>query len=234
MTLTPAEARAFYDRFGSKQDSQGFYENPALDDLVTHARFAEATRVFEFGCGTGRFAARLLAEALPASATYVGCDLSATMVGLARQRLSGHPVRAQVLQADGSARIPLPDHSVDRVVSTYVLDLLPDAAIGEVLREAHRVLATGGRLCLVSLTFGTTLLSRLVTAAWNAVFGWRASLVGGCRPISLAQALDASGWELEHRDVVSAFGVASEVVVAIARAIPGEVAPTAGAAAPGR
>jgi SAM-dependent methyltransferase len=87
LTLKPSEARSYYDRFGKKQDSQGFYEEPALDDLLAHARFGEAQKVFEFGCGTGRFGARLLAEYLPSSATYLGCDLSQTMIGLATERL---------------------------------------------------------------------------------------------------------------------------------------------------
>ena len=59
-TLTPSEARTFYDKFGEKQDTQGFYENPALEDLIVHADFQHAQKVFEFGCGTGKFAERLL------------------------------------------------------------------------------------------------------------------------------------------------------------------------------
>ena len=57
--LTASEAEAYYNRFGKKQDSQGFYEDPALNDLIAHASFQDAQRVFEFGCGTGKFAARL-------------------------------------------------------------------------------------------------------------------------------------------------------------------------------
>ena len=33
--LSRDEAKAFYDRFGAKQDSQGFYEDRALEDLVS-------------------------------------------------------------------------------------------------------------------------------------------------------------------------------------------------------
>jgi len=39
MELTSSEARAYYDKFGKKQDTQGFYEDPALDDLIAHAGF---------------------------------------------------------------------------------------------------------------------------------------------------------------------------------------------------
>jgi len=213
LVLTPSEARAFYDRFGKRQDAQGFYEDPALDDLIAHAPFAKAAKVFEFGCGTGRFAARLLADVLPGSAIYIGCDLSPTMVNLARERLAPYGERARVFQSDGTTDLPLPDNSVDAVISTYVLDLLSEADIGEVLREAHRVLIAGGKLCLVSLTTGTTLPSQIVSFIWTSIFRLRASLVGGCRPICLELALNPSCWEPEHRRVVSVFGVASEVSV---------------------
>jgi ubiquinone/menaquinone biosynthesis C-methylase UbiE len=217
LVLTPSEARAFYDRFGKKQDAQGFYEDRALDDLVAHSCLAEAKKVFEFGCGTGRFAARLLAEDLPVSATYTGCDSSQTMVGLATERLAQYAARARVLRSDGMVRLPLPDNSVDRVISTYVLDLLSETDTREFLREAHRVLTAEGRLCLVSLTRGATLLSRIVSSIWTSIFRLRASLVGGCRPIRLEPTLDSSCWELEYRKVIVGFGVASEVVVAKAK-----------------
>ena len=58
--FTPDDARRYYDRFGWRQDTQGFYENPAIDDLVKHADFEHARSVLEFGCGTGSFARRLL------------------------------------------------------------------------------------------------------------------------------------------------------------------------------
>jgi ubiquinone/menaquinone biosynthesis C-methylase UbiE len=214
LTLSAREAAAFYDRFGRKQDSQSFYEDAALEDLVAHAGFEEAGRVFEFGCGTGRFAERLLARSLPASASYLGCDVSATMVGLAAGRLARFGERGRVVLTDGSIRFPVPDASVDRVIATYVLDLLSEADIGRFLVEARRSLVSAGSLCLVSLTRGVTPLSRVVSAAWTAAYRLAPRLVGGCRPIRLADRLDPRAWEARHRRVVVAFGVPSEVLIA--------------------
>jgi ubiquinone/menaquinone biosynthesis C-methylase UbiE len=214
MVLKPSEVQTFYDRFGKKQDAQSFYEDPALDDLIAHASFSEAKKVFEFGCGTGRFAARLLSEYLPAEATYVGCDLSRTMVDLATKRLAIYAKRARVFQSGGTALFSVPDYSADRVISTYVLDLMSETTIEKFLLEAFRTLDTGGKVCLVSLTKGVTLLSKIVAAIWSSVFHLRASLVGGCRPISLAQHINLNYWEPEYRNVIIAFGVPSEVLVA--------------------
>lgn len=217
MTLKPSEAQSFYDRFGKKQDGQSFYEDPALEEVIAHAHFAEAESVFEFGCGTGRFAVRLLAEHLPASAVYIGCDVSRTMVGLARERLAIYGGRTQVLQSDGTMHFPIPDRSFHCVISTYVLDLLSERDIKEFLHEAYRVLDVGGQLCLVSLTKGTTFFSRVVSGVWAVIFHLRASLVGGCRPVRLEQHINTQYWELEYRKVVIAFGVPSEVLVARAK-----------------
>jgi ubiquinone/menaquinone biosynthesis C-methylase UbiE len=213
MVLTSSQAKAFYDRFGSKQDAQAFYEDAALDDLIAHAKFELAERVFEFGCGTGRLAARLLSKHLSPSASYLGVDLSETMIDLAKQRLSPFIGRARVKQSDGAMRFPLPDRSVDRVVSAYVLDLLSDQDMRDAASEAQRVLKPAGKLCLVSLTHGVTPVSRIVSALWSMTFRLRASLVGGCRPIRLASYFAPPVWSLDYRNVVTRFGISSEVLV---------------------
>lgn len=211
--LDPAAAQTYYDRFGGKQDSQGFYEDPAIDELVAHADFRGARRVFEFGCGTGKFAAGLLEKHLPAAATYFGCDISPVMVDLAKRRLEAHGERAEVVRSDGAIRFPVPGRSADRIVATYVLDLLSTADIERFFAEARRVLTPGGRVCLASLTAGAGIPSRLVSALWMAVFRLRPGLVGGCRPIRLEAFVDPAAWEIMRRAVVTPFAVPSEVLI---------------------
>ena len=218
--LSSSEARAYYDYFGKKQDSQGFYEDPAIGDLIAHASFQNAEAIFEFGCGTGKFAARLLEEHLRSSATYFGCDVSPVMVELATQRIIPYAERAKVVRSDGAIYFQLSDHSVDRVICSYVLDLLSAQDTRLVFAEAHRVLTPGGKLCLVSLTEGVTLLSRIVSSLWEAVFRMRASLVGGCRPIRLKSYVDQEYWEIEYQKVMTAFGVPSEVLILSPEIVP--------------
>jgi ubiquinone/menaquinone biosynthesis C-methylase UbiE len=214
MVLTRSQARIFYDRFGKRQDSQAFYEDAALDDLIGRAEFDQAEKVFELGCGTGRFAFRLLTNHLPPSASYLGIDLSQTMIEIAKERISPYQERAKVAQSDGPMRFPIPDHSVDRVVSTYVLDLLSETDIRYAISEAARVLTPRGKLCLVGLTHGVTFASRIVCAMWTALFQLHAPLVGGCRPIRIDMFLDQQRWAVDYRNVVTRFGVPSEVIIA--------------------
>lgn len=216
-TLGIDEARDFYDRFGTKQDRQSFYEAPALDALVAHAALGEARSVFELGCGTGRLAEMLLRKHLPPDTRYLGVDISSTMIALASRRLAPFAPRACVRQVAGDPRIPIGTGSVDRVISTYVLDLLPEPAIREVLSEARRVLVPGGLLCVAGITHGSTAASRAVMGAWQWLFARKPAWLGGCRPLVLEDFL-SRGWEIRFHRTLAAFGIASEVVVA--RAAP--------------
>lgn len=215
--LSPAEARCFYDRLGSVQDWQGFFENPAIDEMIEHAAFDSAHSVLEFGCGTSAFASRLLQHHLPAEARYLGLDISSTMVSLAQKRLKPWSDRAHVHQSDGSPRIAEPDRSFDRFVSTYVFDLLAPDFIDQLLSEAHRLLVPGGKLCLVSMTFGASRISRVVCRGWQRVWRLRPGIVGGCHPIELSEYLQADFWKVEHQSKVTSWGITSEVVVASAK-----------------
>lgn len=217
-TLTRKQARDVYDRLGRRQESQAIYERKALDLLVEHGDFGEANAIVEFGCGTGNFAHRLMVKEMHADATYAAFDLSETMADLARKRLLPFGSRVMVTRTDGRPRIPLPASSCDRFVSNYVLDLLSAQDVSRMLDQAWRVLRADGLLCLTSLTYGTTLSSKLTIATWLAVHSLRPSLVGGCRPIELTDFLGPASWKVLYSNTVVSFGVPSQVLIARPRA----------------
>jgi ubiquinone/menaquinone biosynthesis C-methylase UbiE len=215
--LSPEQAKRFYDRFGSRQDWQGFYEKAAIHQLIAHADFETAHSVFEFACGTGAFAARLLQHYLQSDARYTGMDISSTMVALAQKYLRPWSERAHVIQSDGSSHIDQPDRAFDRFVSTYVLDLLAPDFVDQLLSEAHRILVPEGKLCLASMTFGATPFSRAVTWGWRLLWRFDPAIVGGCRPIELSKFLQPEMWQTDYRNTVTSWGLTSEVVVASAK-----------------
>jgi len=212
-TLSRAEARAFYDRLGARQDSQAFYEDAATRIVLRHTAFECARSVLEFGCGTGRFAATLIERYLAPDARYLGLDASTTMVRLAEKRLAPFGERAAVRLSDGSPELGVATGSVDRLVSNFVLDLLSNQDIATLLEEAYRVLAPGGLLALVSLTRPFTPGSRLVMSGWRLLFALRPSLVGGCRPIGLLERLPPPQWAVRHHERIARFGIPVEVLV---------------------
>jgi hypothetical protein len=102
----------------------------------------------------------------------------------------------------------------DRFVACYVLDLLAYPYAKTVLAEASRLLAPDGLLCLVSLTHGVTRTGRVVSKAFETASERWPAMVGACRPIELATLLEPSAWRIAHREVLTRWGVPSEVLVA--------------------
>lgn len=212
--LSHQEARSTYNRIGSLQDTQAFYEDRATDLLLRYGNFESAEALFEFGCGTGRFALRLFEDFLPPNARYRGVDISPKMVALAQERLSPYSSRAQVILGEGDPPFHEPADSYDRFVSNYVFDLLSEEDIRSVLREASRILLRGGLLCLAGLSTGVGPISRTVAGILSWVQAHRPSVVGGCRPIDLLPFLPPSEWRVQHHAKVVAFAITSEALVA--------------------
>jgi len=102
----------------------------AVLDLV-HA--GHGVSVLEVGCGSGT-ALRLAADR---GAHVTALDAAAAMVEHARRRVPGADVRVGDLQF-----LPYDDESFDAVVGFNAFQYAADPA--EALREAHRVLRTGG------------------------------------------------------------------------------------------
>ena len=182
--------------------------------MLQHGDFAFAESVFEFGCGTGRFALRLFEEYLSNEAVYRGVDVSPKMVRLAQTRLASYSPRAEVILTEGEPPVGEPAESYDRFVSNYVFDLLSHEDIRTVLREAHRILRPNGLLCLSGISSGTGFVSRIVAGVVSWIQSLRPSLVGGCRPVDLLPFLPQSEWQVQHHSKVVAFGISSEVLVA--------------------
>ncbi len=136
-------------------DAMGFYARhvlPRLIDVAMRSRDAMAERgklvpratgaVLEVGVGSGLN----LALYAPAVARLYGLDPSAELERMARRRL--RHVRVPVRLIMGSAEaVPLPDRSVDTVVSTWTLCSIPDPA--RALAEIKRVLRPGGRFIFI-------------------------------------------------------------------------------------
>ena len=119
-------------------------------------------RWLDVGCGTGALSGAVLERWAPAS--LVGVDPAEGFLEVARARFAdlGDTVRFE--RADAAA-LPLPDASVDAVVSGLVLNFVdsPERAVAEMTR----VLAPGGLVAIYQWDFtgGMPLLERFWDAA---------------------------------------------------------------------
>jgi ubiquinone/menaquinone biosynthesis C-methylase UbiE len=116
------------------------------------ARVPAGARVLDVGCGNGA----LLSLLAPRIAEGVGVDASPGMIARARARQAHHP-NLRFAATDGP-RLPLPDQSVDLVISLLSFRYLDWDPI---MQEFARVLAPGGRLLVVDMVAAPTALREL-------------------------------------------------------------------------
>lgn len=132
-----------YKIFGS--ESEMFNEKDFLtlvENLKSQLRLQGSERLLEVGCGSG-----LLAQALAGSCSqYVGIDISANMVALARKK---NLPRAQFYCMNGR-KLKFPDNSFHRVLAYFVFINLPHwPQCEQILAEMLRVVDKDQGLILV-------------------------------------------------------------------------------------
>jgi SAM-dependent methyltransferase len=149
--------------------------------------------VLDLGVGPGFLAAEM-AAAVGAGGSVCGIDVSESMLAVAAVRDVG-PGAATLELARGSAEeIPYGDGSFDVVVTTQVLEYVPD--VPRALAEIHRVLKPGGRVLILDTDWDSLvwhapdddLMGRILVA-------WDEHLADPHLPRTLGRSLASAGFE---------------------------------------
>ena len=115
---------------------------------VRHAGLRAGETVLDLGCGAG-IDTLLAARAVGPTGRVIGLDMTEEMVARARRNAAAAAPDNVEIRHGLIEEIPLPDASVDVVVSNGVLNL--STRKSRVLAESFRVLRPGGRISVADL-----------------------------------------------------------------------------------
>jgi len=138
---------------------------------VASASLREGETVLDLGSGAG-FDCFLAAQRVGEKGKVIGVDMTPEMIQKARQNSEKEDYSNVEFRLGEIESLPLPDNSVDVVISNCVINLSPDKA--KVFKESFRVLKPGGRIMISDMV----LLKELPDSVKNSIEAYVGCLSG--------------------------------------------------------
>ncbi len=167
----PSKWRAFWEgKFAEEvsdyQFDRGASPRPSDIEELSSAEFFEfvspqrGERLLDAGCGTGENILRLHDRVH----RIIAVDFSGQAIARCRRRVESHGISNVELHQSSVTELPIPDHSVDKIICMSVLHYLSDEEARGAFREFARVLVPGGTLILHAKNSSSLYLSTLLLA----------------------------------------------------------------------
>lgn len=158
---------------------------------VATASLQPGETVLDLGSGGG-LDVFLAAQKVGPTGQAIGIDMTGEMIELARANAEkGRYTNVRFLLGEIEA-MPLPDQSVDCVISNCVINLVPDKPAA--LREIFRVLKPGGRLAISDIVLRKPLPADVA----EQVAAWTGCIAGAMPMDDVSHLLQAAGFESAH------------------------------------
>jgi arsenite methyltransferase len=150
--------RAWAEDLGYPQPELSRVPDPSVESFAGVAnpfslgRIAPGATVLDLGCGAGTDLL-VAAQMTGPGGRVIGVDMTPSMLERARESAQAMALANVELHESLIETLPLPDASVDVVISNGVIDLVPDK--DAVFAEIDRVLRAGGRLQVADVVIHT-------------------------------------------------------------------------------
>jgi len=190
------------------------------------AQLQPGETVLDLGSGGG-LEVLLAARQVGAEGFVYGLDMTDAMLETARRNMTKVGVtNASFLKGDIES-IPLPDQTVDVIISNCVINLAPDK--GQVLQDAFRVLKPGGRLAVSDIVFDGDLANLPVSEAeLRTALSWAHCFAGALTMSEYRRLLEEAGFTEVGLEVTQRYTVADlrsySQAEALLAALPAEAA----------
>ena len=152
------------------------------------AQLKEGETVLDLGSGGG-IDVLLSAKRVGPTGKAYGLDMTDEMLALARENQRNAGVENVEFLKGEIENIPLPDNSVDVIISNCVINLSADK--GKVLREAFRVLKPGGRFAVSDVVLRGEIPARVR----DSVLLWVGCIAGALQDKEYESKLAEAGFE---------------------------------------
>ena len=151
------------------------------------AQLKAGETVLDLGSGGGIDVLLSARRVGPTGKAY-GLDMTDEMLALARQNQKEAGVENVEFLKGEIENIPLPDNSVDVIISNCVINLSSDK--DKVLKEAFRVLKPGGRFAVSDIVT----LGEMPTQIRNQILFWAGCIAGALQDTEYTSKLAAAGF----------------------------------------
>ena len=207
--LTVPELRDVYSRLAPLYRLLAIFpEGLARREARALAAAADGERVLEIGVGVGWDFEKLSRE--NSSGLTTGLDLTQGMLERAQQRCRNGLLADPALVRGDCRSLPFRSGSLDVVFVAFVFDVFAEADIAETLLEIRRVLKPCGRLIVLHMSATSAWFNLL----WRSVYWIVPNLLGGCRPIEIAEGLEKAGFRVSELRRLRNWGLPTEIVLA--------------------
>jgi len=207
-----AAAKASYDQLSRWYDmlvgwGEKRYREIGLEKLAAR----DGEQILEIGFGTGH-CTLALAQSVGSAGHVYGLDISDGMRRVTQARLEQAGLAGRVeLHLGDAAALPFQADTLDAVFTSFTLELFDTPEIPVVLQQCQRVLKSGGRICVVSM-------SKEGNPTWQLrLYEWAHDHFPNsvdCRPIYVKRVLEEAGLRVLDTTRTSYLGMSVEIVVA--------------------
>jgi arsenite methyltransferase len=155
---------------------------------VALASLKDGDTVLDLGSGAG-FDCFLAANKVGENGKVIGVDMTPDMLGKARENARNGNYSNVEFRLGEIEHLPVPDNSVDVLISNCVINLSPDKP--QVFREAFRVLKGGGRIMVSDIV----LLKDLPEVIRNSVNAYVSCIAGAMLKDDYIRAIEEAGFK---------------------------------------
>lgn len=181
-----AEALGYPARFVDRIPAEAVESFAGVGYFFDLAALTAGERVIDLGSGSG-MDAFVAAHLVGPTGRVIGVDFTAAQLDKARRLAAAAGLGRVEFHAGRIESLPVPDGSVDCVISNGVINLAPDKDL--VFTEAARALRPGGRLAMADIVTELPLKESIVC---NADL-WASCIGGAAHQDTYRRAIEAAG-----------------------------------------